>query len=255
MISCINSYKPVFKASITNSDIDGFEHAKQHFSDCYLMSTLETLSQTENGRKVLQEQIQYDDKNPKLINCYLYNQNGNKEKYTVPVNAVVGKYEKLYRRQPNEIVRSVDISIDKYEKKYKSKPLICRLADTVNTYTFEKNMPSHFMEVLTGIKPRVIAEKDFNLDLNGYKKEVMELFERMDKEKEHSFVMGTGMKMLDGRQWHVYVLQDVNLKDGTITVKEKRANKPRIMKIDTALNTFKYIVGYFNSDLKKESQQ
>lgn len=255
MIGCINSYKPIFKGSITNSDIDGFEHAKQHFSDCYLMSTLETLSQTENGRKVLQEQIQYDDKNPKLINCYLYNPNGDKEKYTVPVNAVVGEYEKLYRLQPNEIVRSVDISIDKYEKKHKSKPLICRLADTVNTYTFEKNMPSHFMEVLTGIKPRVIAEKDFNLDLNGYKKEVMELFERMDKEKEHSFVMGTGMKMLDGRHWHVYVLQDVNLKDGTITVKEKRANMPRTMKIDTALNTFKYIVGYFNSDLKKVSQQ
>ena len=36
----------------------------------------------------------------------------------------------------------------------------------------------------------------------------------------------------------------------TITVKEKHANKPRTMNIDTALNTFKFIVGYFDSDLK-----
>ena len=78
----------------------------------------------------------------------------------------------------------------------------------------------------------------------------MNLFERMDKEKKHSFVIGTGVKMLDGRTWHVYILEDVNLKDGTITVKEKRGNKPRVMSIDSALNTFKFIVGYFDSDLK-----
>lgn len=251
MLGCINLFRPTFKASISDKDIDGFEHAKQHFSDCYLMSSLETLSHTPNGRKILQEHIEYDDKNPKLINCYLHNKNGEKEKYTVPINAVVGKYEKLYRLQPNEIVRSLDISIDQYETKHKSKPLISRIADTFNDYSFEKNFPSHFMEVLTGIKPRVIAETDLNLDLSGYKDQVMELFKRMDEEKEHSFVMGTGVKMLDGRHWHVYVLQDVNLEEGTVTVKEKRANKPRKMKIDTALNTFKYIVGYFNSDLKK----
>ena len=112
------------------------------------------------------------------------------------------------------------------------------------------------MKVFTGVEPRVIAEKDFNLDLNGYRAEVMELFKRMDKEKNHSFVIGTGMKMLDGRTWHVYVLEDVDLENNTVTVKEKRANHPRKMSIDTALNTFKYVVGYFNDDLARtESQQ
>ena len=57
------------------------------------------------------------------------------------------------------------------------------------------------------------------------------------------------MKMLDGRTWHVYILEDVDLEKGTVTVKEKRGNKPREMSIDAALNTFKYIVGYFNNDL------
>ena len=53
-----------------------------------------------------------------------------------------------------------------------------------------------------------------------------------------------------GKNYKRYILEDVNLKDGTITVKEKRGNKPRVMSIDSALNTFKFIVGYFDSDLK-----
>ena len=61
-----------FKASISDKDIDDFEHAKQHFSDCYLMTTLETLSHTPNGRKILKKQLEYDDNNPNIINCYLY---------------------------------------------------------------------------------------------------------------------------------------------------------------------------------------
>ena len=256
MLGCIITAYPVFKASISDKDIDGFEHAKQYFSDCYLMTTLETLSHTPNGRKILKEQIEYDDNNPKLINCYLYKNNGEKEKYTIPTNAVVDGYEKLYKQQSNEIIRSMDISVAEYEKKYKSKPWICRVTDNFKTYRFENNIPSHFMKILTGKEPHVIGETDFNVDLEGYRDQVMALFERMDKEKDHSFVMGTGVKMLDGRTWHVYVVEDVDLNNNTITVKEKRGNNPKTMSIDTALRTFKFIVGYFNGDLAKtESQQ
>ena len=245
------NFNTSFRKSISDKDIDGFEHAKQHFSDCYLMTTMETLSHTQNGREVLKEQIQYDDNNPDLINCYLYNKNGEKEKYTVPAKMALQGYEKVYNNQPNEIIRAMDISVDQFEKKHKAKPLVCKIADTFNDYSFEKNLPSHFMKTLTGIEPRVIAEKDFNMDLTGYKEQVMQLFERMDKEKEHSFLIGTGFKMLDSRVWHVYILEDVDLKNNTVTVKEKRSNRPRTMSIDAALNTFKYIVGYFDKDLKK----
>ena len=244
-----------FRASISDNDIDNFEHAKQAFSDCYLMSTLETLSHTSNGRKILKKQIEYDDNNPAQINCYLYSPENKRIKYSIPTDTAVNGYEKLYKLQSNEIIRSMDISVAEYEKRYKAKPWICRVTDTFKTYEFENNLPSHFMKVLTGIEPTVIAEKDFNLDLSSYKSEVMELFKRMDKEKNHSFVMGTGMKMLDGRTWHVYILEDVDLKNNTITVKEKRANNPRTMSIDTALNTFKYIAGYFNEDLAKTEFQ
>ena len=57
--------------------------------------------------------------------------------------------------------------------------------------------------------------------------------------------------MLDGRTWHVYILEDVDLRNDTVTVKEKRSNISRTMKVETALNTFKYIVGYFDKDLEK----
>lgn len=254
MLKCINGFNNFtinFRGPISDKDIDSFEHAKQYFSDCYLMSTLETLSHTPNGRKILKEQIQYDNGNPNLINCYLYKSNGEREKYSIPAEQTLKGYEKLYAAQDNKIIRSMDISVAEYEKKYQAKPLICRITDNFKTYAFENNLPSHFMKVFTGIEPRVIAEKDFNLDLNGYRNEVLKLFEQMEKEKNYSFVIGTGMKMLDGRTWHVYIIEDVDLKNNTITVKEKRANKPRVMSIDTALNTFKYIAGYFNSDLTK----
>ncbi len=255
MLKLWNSVNLSFRGPISDKDIDSLEHAKQHFSDCYLMSTLETLSHTPNGRRVLKEQIQYDNGNPDVINCYLYKPGGDKERFSIPSSGAVKGYEKLYSVQNNKIVRSVDISVAEYEKKYQAKPLICRITDNFKTYAFENNLPSHFMKVFTGVEPRVIAEKDFNLDLNGYRAEVMELFKQMDKEKNHSFVIGTGVKMLDGRTWHVYILEDVNLEKGTVTVKEKRANKPKVMSIDTALNTFKYIAGYFDSDLAKKEFQ
>lgn len=246
----LNNYNIIFKAAITDKEIDSFKTTPQHFSDCYLMSTLETLSHTDNGRKILKQQIQRDDKNPELIHCYLYNPNGNREKYTVPADSVLKGYQKLYNAQDNDIIRSMDISVGEYEKKYKAKPWICRFTDNFKTYTFENSLPSHFMKILTGKEPTVnIAETDFNLDLNSYRENVIELFKRMEREKEHSLVIGTGIKMLDGRTWHVYVLEDVDLANNTITIKNKRGNISRTMNIDTALNTFKFIVGYFNKDL------
>ena len=240
-----------FRASISDKEIDELSDAKQHFSDCYIMTSLETLSKTPNGRKLLKNSIEHDDKNPNLINCYLYSPNGKKLKYSIPTNAVVNGYAKLYKAQKNDIVRSIDISVGEYEKRYKAKPWICRFTDDFKTYTFENNLPSHFLKVFTGKEPTVnIAETDMNIDLSSYRNEVMNLFERMQNEKDYNLLIGTGAKSLNRRTWHVYVLESVDLENGTVTVKEKRGNKPQVMSIDKALNTFKYIVGYFDSDLK-----
>ena len=239
-----------FRASISDKDIDSIKDAKQHFSDCYLISTLETLGQTENGRKVLKEQIQRDDSNPAQINCYLFTKNGNREKYTIPSNIVIKGYEKVYDKQTNEIIRSVDISVNEYEKKHKAKPIVSKIGDNFKDYKFEYNLPSNFMKMITGKQPHVIGETDLNLDLTSYKNEVLELFKRMDIEDKHSFIISTGAKALDGHRWHVYIIQDVDIEKNTITVKEKRGNKPQTLSIDEALKTFKFIAGYFNSDLE-----
>lgn len=244
-----------FRASISNKDIDSLKDAKQYFSDCYIIGTLESLAQTENGREILKEQIHRDDDNPAQINCYLYNKNGEKEKFVVPPVAIEKKYKKLYANQANDVVRSVNYSVNEYEKKYKSKPLYCRIADKFKSYSFEYNIPSHFMKLFTGIEPHTIGEKSLNINLVKYKEEVLELFNRMDKEKEHSFIISTGMKALDGHRWHVYIIQDVDMENNTITIKEKRENKPQTMSIDKALKTFKFITGYFNSDLEKNNKK
>lgn len=246
----LNLYNLGFKSAISDKEIDNFSSAEQHFSDCYIMTTLETLSHTENGRKVLKKQIEHDDYNPNMINCYVYAPDGFREKYSVPTNTAVKGYEKLYKAQDNEIVRSVDVTVGEYEKRYKAKPWICRFTDDFKTYTFENSIPSHFMTILTGKEPTVnIAEMDFNVDLSTRKDEVMDLFKRMQNDKNHSLVIGTGLKMLDGRTWHVYVLEDVDLDKNTVTVKNKRGNITKSMSIDSAINTFKFIVGYFNEDL------
>lgn len=242
-------YIPI-KTPISDNDIDSLKSVEQYFSDCYILATLETLSHSDNGRKILKEQISYDYVNPDLINCYLYNKNGEKEKYTIPSNHAVNGYEELYKHQSDKIIRTIDISVCEYEKQNKSKPWICRLADKFRTFKFEFNLTSHFMKTFTGKEPTVnIAETSFNYNLKPYRKEVMELFERMDKDKNHSLVIGSGIKKVDGRRWHVYVLEDVNLAENKVTIKNKRGNITKTMTVEEALSDFKYITGYFNKDL------
>ncbi len=249
-IDCKNHFLN-FTSAISDLEIASLKHAKQYLSDCYLLSTVEALTYSENGRKTLKNQIERDNNNSNLIHCYLYTKNGDREKYSIPTDKAVSGYEKLYKIQPNNIIRSLDISVSEYEKKHKSKPWICRLSEIFKKYRFENNLPSHFMQTLTGVKPHIIAERDFNLSLKKYKPEVMKLFNQMEQAKEYSFIIGSGQKKFDGRRWHVYIIQNVDLKNNTITIKEKRKNKPQTMNIDTALKTFKYIAGYFNSDLQK----
>ena len=242
-----------FKASITDKDIDSFRDAKQHFSDCYLMCTLETLSQSKNGRKILKENIHRDDLNKDNINCFLYAPTGERIKYTVPTENIVKGYEKVYKYQSNEIIRSMDISVNEYEKKYKNKFFISDIRDNFKDYKFEYNLPSNFMKTFTGIEPRVIGEKGLNVDLTKYREEVFELFKKIEEEDDYSFVLSTGIKPLNGHRWHVYILEDVNLENNTISVREKRENESQTISIDEALKTFKCIVGYLNSDLEKSS--
>lgn len=236
---------------ICKKDVESLRSVHQHFSDCYIVSALEAFSNSSNGTKMLQNRISYSDDNLQTLKCCLHSPDGNKQYYYVPVSQAIDGYEKLYKHQDNKIVRALDISVNEYEKQYRTKPFVCRIASFFKDFAFEFNVVSSFMKQLTGKEPTVnIAEKSFNISLKPYKKEVMELFKRMDKEKEHSFVIGTGLKKVDGKRWHVYVLEDVNLEENKVTIKNKRSNVRKVISIEEVLDKYKYIVGYFGSDLK-----
>ena len=240
-----------FSQPISTKEVEALRVAKQHFSDCYIVSSLEAFSNSSNGVKMLQNRISYFDDNLPTLKCCLYSPDGNKQYYYVPTSQVRNGYEKLYKHQDNKIVRALDISVNEYEKQYRTKPFVCRIASFFKNFTFEFNVVSNFMKQLTGKEPTVnIAEKSFNINLKPYKKEVMELFKRMDKEKDHSFVIGTGIKKVDGKRWHVYVLEDVNLAENKVTIKNKRGNVRKVISIEEVLDKYKYIVGYLGSDLK-----
>lgn len=249
-VSFKNHISP-FSQPISTKEVKALRVAKQHFSDCYIVSSLEAFSNSSNGVKMLQKRIYYSDDDLQTLKCCLYSPDGNKQYYYVPVSQTLKGYEKLYKHQNNKIVRALDISVNEYEKQYRTKPLICRIASFFKNFAFEFNIVSNFMKQLTGKEPTVnIAEKSLNINLKPYKKEVMELFKRLDSEKDHSIVIGSGIKKVDDKRWHVYVLEDVNLAENKVTLKNKRGNVRKVIPIEEVLENFKYIVGYFGEDLK-----
>ena len=65
---------------INLSEIKSLQRAKQHFHDCYLVTSMNALSNTENGRKILQENILREGNN---FNIKFKNINGKSEDFFV----------------------------------------------------------------------------------------------------------------------------------------------------------------------------
>ena len=123
-----------FSQPISTKEVEALRVAKQHFSDCYIVSSLEAFSNSSNGVKMLQNRISYADYNSELLKCCLHSPDGNKQYYYVPVSQAIDGYEKLYKKQDNKIVRALDVSVNEYEKCYKTKPLVCRIASLFKNF-------------------------------------------------------------------------------------------------------------------------
>ena len=63
---------------INFEEIKSLQRVKQHFHDCYLVTSLNSLSNSENGRKILQNNILREDSNFKIK---FKNVNGNQEDF------------------------------------------------------------------------------------------------------------------------------------------------------------------------------
>ena len=237
---------------LSDAEIKELQNSEQIFSDCYLTAGVDALTRSENGKKLLKNNISKNPYNPNIVTYSLYSPDGKKEDFTVNVTPQNSKYEKLNREQKNGTIRGLDLSVVEFEKKYNTKPFICKFSGLFKKYKFENYLPSRFLKLITGIEPTTIAETDFNINLTKHKEEVLKLFKRMSNEKDYSFVIMNGLKKFNGRRFHVYVIENVDMNKQEISIKNKRGNITQTISFDEALKTFKSISGYFNKDLAAE---
>lgn len=237
-----------------NLDEKSIQKARQYFGDCYLCSSLETLSKSINGRKRLEECIQEGFYNSeKAYKCTLYSPKGEKESYTIGLPHFY-KY-KITNKSNNPIIQLFEILMNEYLEKYPSqKPFISKLFTAVcSDEPFEYNKPSNFLKAVTGKKPIIINEGTLKNQLKSKADEAFDIFEKVSKlnREEHSFVVGTGFRTIDkGLPWHCYSLEKVSFRDDCIYLIDKRTNQESALSFSDALNKLKYITGYFNEDLK-----
>lgn len=258
---------------LKNNDINSLRTALQEYSDCYLISSLEALSKSKEGRKILFQNIKKTNVEIKLkdfsdditdsttgtfkfnLNVFkiiFNNINDKKEAFTIGLKEL-NKYFNIYSKQKNHLVYAMKMAMQKLIEKHPTKkPLISRIANPFKM-KFEYNKPSNFLRMFTGKEPIVVGESDINLNLKKYKDIVFPILEKMGAtpKENYSFVVGTGIKgYTKTKSWHCLVIEHVNGKDKIVTVKNKRANAKQSMSFDDFLKKFKYIVGYFNENLK-----
>ncbi|MBS4760809.1 MAG: hypothetical protein KHX03_08950 [Clostridium sp.] len=262
--------------SFNTTDFNLIQQSKQIFSDCYMLSSLEALAHSTQGRNVLSDNVQrlclntsiksenfkdiFCKNTPSLENalnqCEVFrvrfkNVKGNQEDFFISQNNP--KYSEIWAKQKNPVIFAFESAMSELLKKYPDKkPLISKIVFPFKK-NFEYNKVSNFMEMFTGKKPYILAETSFNLNLKPYKKEVYKLFERLGNTNsdDYSFVVGSGMKKMDdGRRWHCYTVLHVDNDKKRIVLLNKRTNEPREYGFDEAIKKLKYFVGYFNEDLK-----
>ena len=266
----------ILASSLTEKDFCLISKTKQIFSDCYMLSSLDALTKSNQGRRILSENIKRisfaDSKKSDLFNdlfcknihfldfslwggdsfqINFSNINGKKESFFI--SPTDKKYSLISEKQKGKIVGAVEAAmsflIDKYPNK---KPFISRLFSPLKK-NFEYNRASNFLEMFTGKKPYILAETALNINLRPYKKQVYTLFEKMSaaQKEGYSFIAGSGLKkMPDGRKWHCYTVLNVDSENKKITLLNKRTNIPAEYSFDEAISKLKYFVGYFNEDLK-----
>ena len=239
---------------INLSEMKSLQRVKQHFHDCYLVTSMNALSNTENGRKILQENILREGNN---FNIKFKNINGKSEDFFVSEKELNDLtlcdrfFNPIELKEPhNPILKAVEVAMNKLLKKYPDKKsFINRLYKT--NEEFEYNNPSRFLEMFTGIKPININENSIRMSLKNKIDEAKEVLEKIGNEKTNSFIAGTGHKFIKGiTNWHCYTLENVNNANKTAKIFDNRYQEEITLSFDDFIKKIKYITGYFNEDLK-----
>lgn len=218
---------------LTHSELISLQRPMQHFSDCYMTSSIGALARSSVGKKILNENIVHTNhgfrirfqnvhsKQEDYIICkkdikkhnpidyyeatvaeYLENPDSEKAEFfdkakPSELPKLYGEYysELLEKFKPNRIINALEIAMDRLLKKHPDKkPRISRLINFGDDERFEYNYPSNFLEMFTGKKPIILNERTLlRMNLRKNKDEAVELFEKIDKSDDFSMVAGTGL--------------------------------------------------------------
>lgn len=239
---------------INFEEIKSLQRVKQHFHDCYLVTSLNSLSNSENGRKILQNNILREGSNFKIK---FKNVNGNQEDFFITEKEIDNLtlcdrfFNPIELKEPhNPIIKAIEVAMNKLLSKFPDKKsFINRLYKT--NEQFEYNNPSRFMEMFTGITPLNINEKSFRMSLRKNSDDAKGLFQQIGNNNNSSFIVGTGHNFINGMtNWHCYTLEKVDNTNKTIQIFDHRFQEKITMPFDEAVKKLKYITGYFNENLK-----
>lgn len=239
---------------ISLNDVKILRTPVQHFSDCYLVSSIGALARSNDGAKLLRQNIarHYDG-----FYVTFRNVNGIEEKYHASAKELEKhiSYDKYYNYVVHEfeqhpIVKAVEIAMGKLLKNHPAKkPLLCRFPRCQEK--FEYNKPSNFMEMFTGKKPFTFNEAGIQMTLKKKKDEAVELFEKIGSSDDFSIVTGTGLGSREGlTNVHCYTIEGVNIENRYIQIFDCRKQKSIILPFDKAIRGLKFLTGYFSGMLK-----
>lgn len=242
---------------ISEMEIKKLHDAQQIFSDCYLVSTLNSLTRNRNGIKILKENIKIAT-DPNYPNYKITFRNiYNKQKDIFITNneikllKLTDKYsnEIPHNIKENNILKAIELSMNKIIKSHPFiKSIFSRIPDCVEP--FEYNSPTKFMRIFTGKEP--ISINEFNLSNTLIKKQdqVYSLFKEIEKSKENvNFIAGTGY-FVDHPclgSWHCYVINKIDTKNNVISLYNQKELETFEMPISLFLRKFKFISGLFNN--------
>ena len=236
---------------ITFDEIISLRMAKQNFRDCYLVSSINALTRSENGRRLLAQNIQRDGDNF----CVRFNDiNGQAETYLVKQAEcdeliLMDRYlNPVELKVPNHpIIKAIEITMNKLLSIHPDKkPFLCKIPNCQEKFEFNK--VSNFLKMFTGMRPITINESGFNMSLRD--KNITEsFFSELERRKSGSFVMGTGYHLSPFEDLpHCYTVTDV--KDGIVELYDCRRQKYSQNTYLKTSNSMKYICGYFDEMLE-----
>ena len=238
---------------ISAEEIQNLRYAIQYFQDCYLVSAVGALTISPNGRKILAENISHTNNG---FRVRFNNINGNVHDFFVARKEAdnlvyMDKYmNPIQIEQPhNPVIKAIEAAMNKLLDKYPfKKPLICRIPDC--NEKFEFNKPSNFFEMFTGKKAITLNEGGLRLSLKSKEKSGRDIFDKISKNSENSFVAGTSIGFHKGLgSYHCYSVKNIDKDSNKIELFDHRLLKTVTLTYEEAIKKLKFIVGYFDKDL------